>query len=104
MTVGRSQAGGRRTQSRFQRRKDIQRLHRLGWCNRHIARRLTIHQNLVTYYLKTGPGQRRRPGDLMAIQAGRIPSVDRQPKRRAPRTVSLDARDLTPVDKMRTSR
>src|ERR1035437_463412 len=75
----------------LQRRKDIWRLHRLGWGNRHIARRLTIHHSLVAYYLKTGPASpaaRPSNGDpVKAKIAIRSPAEEK-----GATIISLDAR------------
>jgi hypothetical protein len=65
MKSGRKPGGRSPDAVSLQRRKDIWHLHGLGWGNRHIARRLTIHHGLVAYYLKTGPASpaaRRRRG------------------------------------------
>jgi IS30 family transposase len=56
VTAGGKQGGRSKADVSARRRADIWKLHRRGWTNREIARRLGCHHSLVAYYLKTGPG------------------------------------------------
>jgi Homeodomain-like domain len=56
MTIGMGRGGQSPSDVSLRRRAEVWKLHRRGWTNRHIARRLGCHHSLVAYYLRTGQG------------------------------------------------